>query len=87
MTTPQPGAAPTPLDALARIGGRFQGVDLKFRRGGVDWPAAWRAECFSAKHEGVRLHAHGDTPEAAIQALQVSVDAWDGRNDQRGNAA
>lgn len=62
------------LAQLIELGKRFQGIDLKFRRDGVNWPKPWRAECFSAKHEGVRLKAFGDTPKAAIEILEAMIE-------------
>ena len=62
------------LASLAALGIRFQGVDLKFRRDGTDWPQRWRAECFSSKHETARHVAYGDTPELAIAALVDKVE-------------
>jgi len=61
------------LKTLTRLGQRFQGVNLKFRRDGTEWPKKWLAECFSAKHEGARHQAFGDTAEDAIEALAAMV--------------
>lgn len=63
------------LATLKSLGLRFQGVDLKFRHQEVNWPRPWKAECFSAKHEGARFAAYGDTPEEAVEMLIEKVKA------------
>ena len=65
------------LEKVAALGLRFQGVDLMFRREGTDWPKLWRAQCFSAKHGWVRMHAFGDSAEEAIDALLTETNSGD----------
>lgn len=76
MSTQPNEAKPSPLQQLAAIGARFHGVDLSFRRGGTDWPGAWRARLHASKNErdDYRLEAFGDSPEAAIEALADAVN-------------
>lgn len=57
------------LEALDGLAYNFQGIDLKYRREGVDWPKPWQAKRHSCKHEWARQVAYGDTPEEAIVEL------------------
>lgn len=66
---------PIEIDKLAMLGARFQGIDLKFRKEGTDWPNPWRAECFSAKHEEARFICYGKSPHNAIDNLISEVSA------------
>lgn len=77
----------TPIEQLAYLGSRFQGVDLKFRRMGADWPKRWRAECFASAHEGARHVAFGDSAEEAITDLVEKVDAETVHPYPRGESA
>lgn len=73
MTVSSDHKETSPLERLARLGERFQGVSLKFRREGTGWPWEWEAECFSCKHDVARIKCFGATAESAIDALVKAV--------------
>jgi hypothetical protein len=59
----------TMLDNLIELGRSFQGVDIQYRRGGTKWPADWKVQLFSCKHEYARIVVYGNTLEEAIENL------------------
>lgn len=60
------------LSRLAALGRRFLGVDLQFRRSGVNWPGPWRARLLASKNERdeYRLEAYGADASEAIRQLE-----------------
>jgi hypothetical protein len=70
------------LTDLGKIGRRFQGVDLQYRREGTGWPEQWRARLFASKNEryDYRLVAFGETADAAVAALVTLVADADAAN-------
>ena len=62
------------IDKLSAIANRFQGVDLQYRRDGVNWPNRWRAVSFSCKHDDARCVAYGDSMEEAIDMLDKKIN-------------
>jgi hypothetical protein len=68
------------LQYLQTLGERFHGITLDFRRGGTDWPAAWRVRLVSTKNEReeYRVECFGDTAEQAVDSLRAEVSSLDG---------
>lgn len=68
------------LEQLARLGERFHGVSLEFRRSGTPWPAPWRATLHASKNERgeYRAEVFSDSPKAAIDSLIILVKGIDG---------
>ncbi|MBP8176282.1 MAG: hypothetical protein KAX77_00835 [Xanthomonadales bacterium] len=70
------------LQQLAKLGERFSGVSLDFRRhaAGTGWPAPWRARLAVSKNERGdyrSLFSFGNTAEQAIEALREAVARLD----------
>jgi len=68
------------IDDFWDIGKRFHGVDLSFRRSGVDWPKLWRAKSVSTKRPSYQKTAYGDTPEESILGLLEAIKQEDQGN-------
>lgn len=68
------------LAILQSLGARFHGVSLEYRRGGTDWPAAWRARLVAPKNERdkYRVERFGNTAQSAVEALRDAVAEIDG---------
>ena len=69
------------LAILQSLGARFHGVSLEYRRGGTNWPAAWRARLVATKNERARYRVErfGDTSQSAVEALRNAVAEIDGK--------